>query len=211
MRYIKLYEEFGEDELHMIMTRILEDSGVQFTKYEEFCGNDLVIYKVDLGEYWETINSEERKNIEQNIKDFKEIINDLGWELVVVVNRFIFHKGNLNESVKSWLNENYGKLRCVEKKLRGNKRVYYVDESDYPMIFYNENAPKICYVNASTLGIHRNPTIFSVLELSQLKVIEILKDWLKEKYQLDNIEVYINDGGWGNIAGSKINWMLQIR
>jgi hypothetical protein len=79
------------------------------------------------------------------------------------------------------------------------------------MIFYNENAPKICYVNASTLGIHRNPTIFSVLELSQLKVIEILKDWLKEKYQLDDIEVYINDGGWGNIAGSKINWMLQIR
>ena len=211
MRYIKLYEEFVSDELHMIMTRILEDSGVQFVKYDEFCGEKLVVYKVTNDEYWQTIDHVERGKIEQNIKDFGEIVNDLGWTLLWMANRFVFHKGNLNESVKSWLNENYGDLRRIEKKLRGNKRVYYVDESDYPMIFYNENAPKICYVNASTLGIHRNPTIFSVLALSQLKVIEILKEWLKEKYQLDDIEVYINDGGWGNIAGSKINWMLQIR
>jgi hypothetical protein len=44
-----------------------------------------------------------------------------------------------------------------------------------------------------------------------MNCIKILKEWLNEKYQLDDIEVYINDGGWGNVAGSKINWMLQIR
>ena len=211
MKYIKLYEEFASDELHMIMTRILEDSGVQFVKYEEFCGEDLVVYKVSNDEYWQTIDHVERGKIEQNIKDFGEIVNDLGWTLLWMANRFVFHKGNLNESVKSWLNENYGDLRRIEKKLRGNKRVYYVDKSDYPMIFHNENQPKVYYVNAGTLGINRNPTIFSVLGISQMNCIKILKEWLNEKYQLDDIQVYINDGGWGNITGSKINWMLQIR
>jgi len=211
MKYIKLYEEFVSDELHMIMTRILEDSGVQFVKYDEFCSEELVVYKVSNDEYWQTIDHVERGKIEQNIKDFGEIVNDLGWTLLWMVNHFVFHKGNLNESVKSWLNENYGDLRRIEKKLHGNKRVYYVDKSDYPMIFHNENQPKVYYVNAGTLGINRNPTIFSVLGISQMNCIKILKEWLNEKYQLDDIEVYINDGGWGNITGSKINWMLQIR
>lgn len=211
MKYIKLYEEFASDELNMIMTRILEDSGVQFVKYDEFCGEDLVVYTVDNGEYWQTIDHVEREKIEQNIKDFKDIVNDLGWTLSCVVNRFVFHRGDLKESIKSWLNENYGDLRRIEKKLRGNKRVYYVDKSDYPMIFHNENQPKVYYVNAGTLGINRNPTIFSVLGISQMNCIKILKEWLNEKYQLDDIQVYINNGGWGNVTGSKINWMLQIR
>jgi len=210
MKWIKLYEEFVNDELHMIMTRILEDSGVEFIRYDEFCSDELIIYKVNNDEYWETINQEERENIEQNIKDLKEIINDLGWELNMVVNRFVFHKGNLNESVKSWLNENYGELRFVEKKKGGKKRFYYVDQSGYPVIFSNENQPKVFYVDATKLGIARNPTIFSILTISQLNCIKILKEWLSEKYQLNDIEVYLNSGGWGNIAGSKINWSEKI-
>jgi hypothetical protein len=210
MKWIKLYEEFVNDELDMIMTRILEDSGVEFIRYDEFCSDELIIYKVNNDEYWETINQEERENIEQNIKDLKEIINDLGWELTMVVNRFVFHKGNLNESIKSWLNENYGELRFVEKKKGGKKRFYYVDQSGYPVIFSNENQPKVFYVDATKLGISRNTTIFSILTISQLNCIKILKEWLSEKYQLNDIEVYLNSGGWGNVAGSKINWSEKI-
>lgn len=214
MRYIKLYEEFGDDGLDMVMTRILEDSGVHFDRLEEFCGEDLVVYKVASDEYWQTIDHVQRAKIDQNIKDFGEIVNDLGWtlsrETSRVANLFVFHRGDLKESIKSWLNENYGDLTPVEKKLRGKKRKYYADKSGYPVIFYNESEPRVVYVDAAKLGIGRNPTIFSVTGEGQLGCIRILKEWIGEKYHLTDIDVYINSGGWGNIAGSKINWQEKV-
>lgn len=123
MKYIKLYEEFGHDEVYDVMMSICDT--VSFKVSDRFPSTERVrIY-------------ETAERVDFDPKQYEEYLS--GWTIrtdrtYVTGMEIVFVKGNLKETGLSWLNEVYGNLKPKE----AHGRIYYIDGENKPIFYYYE-------------------------------------------------------------------------
>ena len=167
MRYIKLYEEFGHDEIHDVMMSICDT--VSFKESDVYPSTESIrVYETS-------------EPVEFDPNQYEEYLE--GWTIrrfIIAIgkNNIAFIKGDYKEASISWLKEVYGNLKPKEED--GN--IYYRDDESKPLFYYYKYNTGYYYVN------HKR--IWSLFELSGIKDNEIRKlisVWLRDIYNLSEL------------------------
>lgn len=167
MKYLKLYENFNNDDLEEILWILREiDNDVKLL-VNELDGN-LLIYKVDRGFSSKKLNEPlERLNVlDYRMLNYTAVENEM-----VIINTDYF-KGiwSKNDIALKWLNAKFTNIKQITKE----NRIYLVDSNDNPLIYYFEEEKDMeiieCYVNPDLIwnfidriGLHDYDMIQEVL------------------------------------------------
>lgn len=128
------------------------------------------------------------------IQNCKRHLGDSGFSLICSIreNKYTVFDGNSPEEyLRYWLNSNFGDLKQIAKA----KEIYYVDKDNLPLFFYHQNL-EFCYINYNRIWLffieyfYLDPEINN--EKKQIKTI--IKDWLKETYNLTGLAPCSDDG-----------------
>ena len=181
MKYIKLYEEFGHDEVYDVMMSICDT--VSFKVSNRFPSTERVrIY-------------ETAERLDFDPKQYEEYLS--GWTICtdrtyVTGMEIIFVKGDLKEAGLSWLNEVYGNLKPKE----AHGRIYYIDGENKPILYYYEKDRES---GSGYYWIDYNKTwVFfeSYFGLNDTEIEDLMTVWLaSEPYNLTGLKPRCIDFG----------------
>jgi len=175
VRYIKLYEEFGHDEIYDVMMSICDT--VSFKESEVYPSTESIrVYETS-------------EPVEFDPNQYEEYLE--GWTIrrfIIAIgeNNIAFIKGDYKEASISWLKEVYGNLKPKEED--GN--IYYRDDESKPLFYYYNTRyyGKSRYNTGYYYVNHKR--IWSLFEYFGLKKDEIRKlisVWLRDIYNLSEL------------------------
>ena len=172
MRYIKLYEEFGHDEIYDVMMSICDT--VSFKESEVYPSTESIrVYETsepvefDPNQYEEYLEG-------WTIRRF--IIAN--WVVIGGKNIIAFIKEDYKEASISWLKEVYGNLKPMEQD--GN--IYYRDDESEPLFYYYKYNTGYYYVNHKRIW-----SLFEYFGLKKDEIRKLISVWLRDIYNLSEL------------------------
>jgi hypothetical protein len=172
VRYIKLYEEFGHDEIYDVMMSICDT--VSFKESEVYPSTESIrVYETsepvdfDPNQYEEYLEG-------WTIRRF--IIAN--WVVIGGKNIIAFIKGDYKDASISWLKEVYGNLKPKEQD--GN--IYYRDGESEPLFYYYKYNTGYYYVNHKRIW-----SLFEYFGLKKDEIRKLISVWLRDIYNLSEL------------------------
>ena len=172
MRYIKLYEEFGHDEIYDVMMSICDT--VSFKESEVYPSTESIrVYETsepvdfDPNQYEEYLDG-------WTIRRF--IIAN--WVVIGGKNIIAFIKGDYKDASISWLKEVYGNLKPKEED--GN--IYYRDDESEPIFYYYKYNTGYYFVSHKRIW-----SLFEYFGLKKDEIRKLISVWLRDIYNLSEL------------------------
>jgi hypothetical protein len=178
VRYIKLYEEFGHDEIYDVMMSICDT--VSFKESEVYPSTESIrVYETS-------------EPVDFDPKQYEEYLE--GWTIrrfIIAIgeNNIAFIKGDYKEASISWLKEVYGNLKAPIPALEDGIICYRDDESKPLFYYYNTKYYGKSRYNTGYYYVNHK-RIWSLFEYFGLKKDEIRKlisVWLRDIYNLSEL------------------------
>lgn len=181
MRYIKLYEEFGHDEVQDVMMSICEDAS--FWESELYPSSERIrVYETD-------------KAVDFDPMRYEDYLD--GWSIInlkksdVDKSEVVFVKGDLEDALLSWLKEVYGKLEREDDDEYDT--VSRVDDKGKVIFYYyrKDHYTVPVKVFVSYLGIwsfFQNLMLLKDIAFRQDQIKDLIKVWLADTYDLEGVE-----------------------
>jgi hypothetical protein len=167
VRYIKLYEEFGHDEIYDVMMSICDT--VSFKESEVYTSTESIrVYETS-------------EPVEFDPNQYEEYLE--GWTIrrfIIAIgeNNIAFIKGDYKEASISWLKEVYGNLKPKEED--GN--IYYRDDKSKPLFYCYKYNTGYYYVNHKRIW-----SLFEYFGLKKDEIRKLVSVWLRDIYNLSEL------------------------
>ena len=196
MKYLKLFENFNQDDLEDIKWILVELNDNPKLIKNELNGN-LLVYEIDSYNHSNLNATYARlKNIGYELFTFVENLN---YVILVIINSDYFEEtfemddiiSSDNEPVLKvalkWLTDKYNNLTPTNDKnpIERNERVRYIDENRFIQVScpINKDYDDVIFINRDIWNF-----LMYIFDLDRNELVTIVRKWLKDSFKLNHID-----------------------
>ena len=171
MKYLKLFENFENEDPKWIVTSVLDPIEVDEVPFDKEYGDTSMFRLFDLSE----------EPSEDKINHLKSWLEEEGYYSKIKNNKVIVTEKPLKEACIDWLNKNYSGMEVVESKdYPGNVLYRYVPKEN---ILFHDTENRKVWVRYDLIWLFFK----DYFGLYYQEIRDITEEWLSEAYNLKGI------------------------